>query len=81
MNVDVGVDEVEYWRVGSKAAAVLDTLVDEEGRWDILAMFETVVSDQPRGIEGVLTDEEAQELAIFYKGLSPEDKKPGEPQR
>ncbi len=35
-------------------------------------MFEAVISDRPEGIEGVLTGNQAQELALFYRSLSPE---------
>jgi hypothetical protein len=72
MNVNVGEEEVRFWQVASKTAAALDTLVDEQGWRDVSPIFETVISDNPQGIEGVITVQEAQELADFYGRLSPE---------
>lgn len=70
--VDVSAKDEDTWRVGAKASATIDTLVDEKGITDIRGIFDDVVSDYPMGVEGVMSDDEAEELAGFFHTLSPE---------
>lgn len=69
MGVNVGAEEEAYWRAGSKVAAAVDSLVDEEGVEDLLPIFNAIMNGQPVGPEGTMTKADAEEAADVFHWL------------